>query len=319
MVKNDYKAKANEVYSMPTGVGDLKTRLENVDEVLSDHYFENYIDNSYNANLTASDPLSSENKNFKLLERMADYIIMSDEGKELNKQDKENRAITTEYLDKKINREHFSGFEQIGMNGKNDIPMNDENWKDPYMLSKTEINDNDIQHEAINEYQKLYNGIDNVGRFTKRYRDFIKHEVMSDMISVKNSVNQTPTKKNKGYAMSNSNPKSNNDFNFFDFTNPNTVKEMLSISNVNLNTQYNLYLATLDFRELVNRANLNEEELFLFNVLQQGYKFSQFQSEFGINEIHYRKVVRKNLINKIIALGETYDASDDKSIIFKRK
>lgn len=310
-----YKEKANQVYSMPTAVSDLDSRLDLINDVLEDGYFEDYVSNNYNPNLVASSPLSNDNPNFKLLERIADYIMMSDEGKELNKNDSDNRAITTEYLNKKIRREHVKGFEGVGTTHDKDIPLAYEPYKNQYDLSRVEVTDDDIkQNQALKEYKNIYDNIDNVDRFSKRYKDFIKHEIMSDMIAIKN--NDNVTKSNKGYAQKTL--YNNGDrYDFLDFTDPKTVKQMLYISNVNPTTQHNLYLATLDFRAIIDKIDLNQEELYLFNLLQSGISYVEMEREFGLDQIHYRKVVRKNLINKIVSYGETYDKNDSNSILFE--
>lgn len=317
----DYKRKADEVYSMPTSVGALEDRLENIKEVLSDGYFEKYTDESYNPNITANDNLSDSNKNFRLLERMADYIIMSDEGKELNKMDSENRALSTEYLNKKISREQFNDSSANATGASSTGNMFKEEYKNKYPLSKTVINDDDKKNDIIKEYQDIYDNIDNVERFTKRYKDYVKHEIMSDMISVKRSMNQIPTKTNNSSIEAFENVKNTGmySFDFFDFTDRKTVRAMLSVSEANLNTQYNLYLALLDFKYILNSIDLNDEERFMVDRLQKGFTVAQIVREVNGNYPHFSKTVMNHVIDKIVAVGETYDANDVKSIIFKEK
>lgn len=313
----NYKQKANQVWSMPTGVSGLSDRLDIIDDILEgDDYFVNYMSDNFSAVINSTDNLSDTNPTFKLLERMADYIIMSDEGKERNKEDKENRAITTEYLNKKINREHISGF--FDSNDENDTQLKQEAvayrpYKNTFNLSQTKISEEDLKRndslgQVLRDYQKLYDNIDEKEAYTKRYRDRIKHEVISDMMNAKRSFLKTPTKRNVNYGKSifhNNNDK----YSFFDFTDPSTIKVMLSID-ANPVTQYNLYLAKLDFEQLLKKIHFTEEEQQLIDYLRIGYTPASIQKDFGIPSQHTRRVVRKNIINKISGLGEKYDFAE---------
>lgn len=311
-----YKQKANQVWSMPTDVSKLDDRLDIIDDILEgDDYFVDYLSDNYSAVTSASDNLSDSNPTFKLLERIGDYIIMSDEGKALNKGDKQNRAITTEYLNKKIKREHINGFFDAVSDETSEMKQEAVNYspyKNQYKLSKMEIEDKDFERtdglgDILRDYKSIYDKIDEGGKHTKRYRDFIKHEVYSDMINAKISFLGTGKKSNRNYAR-NITHNNNDKYEFLDFTNHSTIKAMLSLE-VNPTTQYNLYIAQLDFNELLSKIDFTEEEQQLINYLKIGYTPAELQKEFGISSQHTRRVVRKNIINKISELGEKYDFS----------
>lgn len=320
----NYKQKANQVWSMPTGVSGLSDRLDIIDDILEgDDYFVNYMSDNFSAVINSTDNLSDTNPTFKLLERMADYIIMSDEGKERNKEDKENRAITTEYLNKKIKREHIDGFFDASGKGPNGTynNVNDKKeeafsynpYKDQYKLSKIDITEEDLKRKdnlgsILRDYKSIYDNIDNREGYTKRHKDYIKHEIYSDMVNAKKGLLGTLKKSNRGYneKMTHNN---GDKYNFLDFTNTSTIKAMLSID-ANPTTQYNLYLAKLDFEQLLKKIHFTEEEQQLIDYLRIGYTPASIQKDFGIPSQHTRRVVRKNIINKISGLGEKYDFAE---------
>lgn len=322
----NYKEKANEVYTMPSTDTTLEKRMANILDVLKDKYFEEYTDNNYNPNITASDNLSSDNKNFKLLERMADYLITSDEGRTLNKEDSENKAFLTESLNKKITREHVSGYidDSSGNGGGEEtyVPNTGLEYKNVYPSSSVKINEDDLTNPAIKELSDLYESIDNHEGYTKRHKDRMKYFVMADMIAIKKSANQIPEKCNKSTRIRSSKMLlESSAFNFLDFTNPDTVKAMIKMGSVPSlnNNNDDAYIAVMDFHNIVSRADLNDEEVFLFDRLQEGYTFADMERTFGVNAVHYRKYVQKNLINKIVAQGERYDSNDIESPIYKKE
>lgn len=318
--KIDFKTKANQVYSMPSLTVKLKDRLELVNNILDqDTYFVDYISDNYSGHVVGTGEIATDNKTFKLLERMADYILASEEGKELNKVDKENIAFANEYLMSKIRRESFTAPTASEPDFVKHETVSYKPYKDKTLLSTQEINEKDFEDEnlkdIIGDYMELFDKVDSVERFTKRHKDNLKHEIVSDMLTAKNSINNTPKKRNQDYrlrVLHNNNDK----YDFLDFTDRKTVIEMLSTT-ADQTTQYNLYLATLDFKRLIDRAGLTDEELNLYNLLQQGWTYAQMERELGLDNVHIRKVVRKNLVNKIINLGETYDQQDLKSYIFR--
>lgn len=85
----------------------LDDRLKIVDEILEDGLYEDYFDNRFKANITNSEGLSEENDVCKSLEKMANYLLNSDEVKKEKREDEFEYKFYSdeEAFQKAINRE----------------------------------------------------------------------------------------------------------------------------------------------------------------------------------------------------------------------
>lgn len=95
--------------------GSIDERMKISEEIVDTGFFEDYFDETFNANYNKNTPLSEDNNVCKLLERIGTYILMSDEEiEERKKSDKPHHPIG--YLISKMNRE--ASLESIATDGE---------------------------------------------------------------------------------------------------------------------------------------------------------------------------------------------------------
>jgi len=82
----------------------LSDRLDNVNKVLEeDDFFLDYFNSYYNPEISQDSALSEENNISQMLSSMADYLINSDESREMEKENKTEYVFTDKIYNKKEN------------------------------------------------------------------------------------------------------------------------------------------------------------------------------------------------------------------------
>lgn len=82
----------------------IKDRINNVEDFLADGFFETYFDEYYNPNINQNDALSDENSVSIALQKAADYLIQSEESREMSKSERNVYVFTVEDFNKKTKR-----------------------------------------------------------------------------------------------------------------------------------------------------------------------------------------------------------------------
>lgn len=312
-------------------VSDLETRKKNVEENLAyKDFFQTYFDEKYNPHLDQDSALSSENNICGMLERMADYLINSEESREMSKQEETAYVFVDEYMQKKIAREHTdikdhtiegkkNDFELVNIMDSEHVQIVKRPSKRNHILETSiSINKEDLLDESemgdiLRDYQLLLDKIDYEtfnSKGKKRKLSLQKFLVKNDMINVKKSY--------KGILPKASNVPSGQhqkDYDYFDFTDFRTVKAFLNIKG-DFYESHNLWLTRIDFDDLVDKAGLTQEEYFVLYQLLEGSRPVDIEKDYGIKATRVRRIIIKNISKKIIALGEHYDADDE--VIGKR-
>ncbi|WEA58283.1 hypothetical protein [Pediococcus pentosaceus] len=181
----------------------------------------------------------------------------------------------------------------------------------PMALPKQKITEVDLKEDSylggiLRDYQLMLDQIETKMRtMSKGYRMLSnhKHDVKDNMILAKNML--------RGVWGENCNPKypqPAKEYNFFDFTDENTVKELLSM-NKSFDENISLWMAVNDFENVVKKAGLKDYEFALFKALKAGYTPKDIEDLTRLNIFTTYKI-RLNIIKKVVAVGEHYDYAD---------
>lgn len=305
-------------------VSDLATRLQNVEDNLAyKDFFETYFNDKYNPHLNSESELASENNVCGMLERMADYLINSEESRQMSKEQETAYVFVDEYLQKKIKREHeetrdyhrddSGSSEMINLLDSDNVQVVKRPTKRNFVktssieITKDDLNREDEMGDILRDYNLLLKKIDydtmhSSGK--KRKLSLQKFLVKGDMIAVKKSylgilpvIKQTPS------------PVFNQGYEYFDFTDFKTVRSFLSVKG-DFYESHNLWLTRIDFDNLLEKADLTDEERLVAKALLEGWRPVDIQEDFGIDAVRVRRIVMKNITKKIISLGEYYDSDD---------
>jgi len=304
-------------------VSDLETRMKNVEENLAyKDFFETYFNDHYDPHLDSDSALSSDNNVCAMLERQADYLINSAESREMSRQDETAYVFVDEYMSKKIAREHLDvkEFSEDGSMSSVNIMDNDNvqivkrpDKKNHILISREEIKPSDLvgdgeMKDILRDYQLLLDTIDEKTQKTsgqKRKLSLQKFLVKGDMIDVKHSYEGVLPR-----------PKSTVEHNmfehkydYFDFSDFRTVRAFLTV-NGDFYESHNLWLARIDFNNLLVKAGLTEEEALVAYCLEQGYTPKEIQEDYGIDSYRVRRTVMNNIAKKVVKLGDDYDCED---------
>lgn len=297
--------KFRQVFQVDRKKTKIKDRLDEVNEIIeADDFFTDYFDNIYNSHITESSALSENNNVCQMLSNMADYLMMSDESKEMNRQEDVTYVFSEKDLEKKMRREDFDMVKQVEIVSK-------PNKKNDYTLPKQKITKSDLKEDSylggvLRDYQLLLDTIElKMHTMSQGYRMLSnhKHDVKDNMILAKNML--------RGVWGENCNPKypqPAKEYDFFDFTDRNTVKELLSM-NKSFDDNISLWMTVCDFEKVVEKANLEDYEWALFKLLKNGFTPKDIEDLTTINTyVIYN--IRTQIVKKVVSVGEHYDYED---------
>lgn len=322
---NDTKTINKELYklnNLDRSVTSIEDRLNEVNDKLnSTDLYVNYFDNQYNPNLTGDMPLSENLQVCKSLEKMANYLLMSDESKQMDKDEKNNYVIhkDRDKFIKKLNREN-SDF----MDDENVIHFlikqrNDYKSK-TQKITSYDINKNTETGRVLREYNNFLNNINKALKEEPDSRWFMfsraKHQINNDMIYVKNMLDGVWGENIKPISV----PKKT-DYYFIDFTDYKTVKYLIKMEQPSFEFDQELWLVWIEFNDVVKKANLTEEEYFVFYLLQKQWNIKEISEYLNIDYDRVKRTVINNIVKKIIKVGDKYSATNliDKYRILNKK
>lgn len=324
----------------------LEDRKENINQILENtDFYEEYFDNYYKASINSNESLSSEVNVCSSLERMANYLLNSDEVKEQEKLDNKKNDYTyhtnKKYFQKKIDREASLGqiMELENEEYENNVIHHLKKPEKNYKLKKRQTPDlKGIRVSKVNSEENVIwvKGIIN------QYQSFIDH-ITEKLISKECSANRywlTKTKGNLtddivmtkncllGFWGEKRNPTNETrkpNLDVFDFTNIEHVlgtdltyidkkgKEtkikvngLMYFKPKELDPEDDFTFVLYDFNETVKQANLTEREKQVLDHLRNGLRIVDIEREMSIS----RSTVRHDITimsKKIIKVGNKYD------------
>lgn len=297
----------------------LQDRLDEVNSKLEPgNIFEDYFDTYYNPNLTKNMDLSENDIACKSLEKMADYLLLSDESKQMDRSSKNEYMIhkDRQKFIKKINRESFSSENGNVVDNENTLHYLVKQ-KNDYILKHQKITDEDLKKNT------------ETARVLREYDNFLKHinekllekpdskwfmysrakaQVRDDMVNVKNmldgvwgqNISPTPSHVEQRYDV-------------IDFTDYETVEFFLSVSEPEFVDNIETWLIWLEFNSTMNKANLTNEEKCVAYLLGKHWNIKEISDFLEIDYNRVRRTVVSNVIKKIIKVGNKYDSFDLKN------
>lgn len=314
---------AGEVFYNVRGLDKTKTsfddRLEVVDKFLEDTpFFEEYFDSQFNCHLNAGSELSSKNNVCNMIEIMADYLLMSDESKELSKQEETAYVFTDEYLEKKIKREMFDVPSEKGMvnivDNSNIQIVKRPNKRNHIInqgiqITKKDLSEDSFLGQVLRDYNSLletikYNTEHKIGN--KRKLSYHQHAVSGDMIEAKASL-----KGIWGGSMGAPSANFQKPFDYFDFEDADTLKSLLQVKG-DFFESYSLWLTCMELQMVLDKIELTSDEQVVRTLLYGGYNIIDIQDTTGINAYRIRRTIIPNIIKKIQKQHIKYDAEDKK-------
>lgn len=274
------------------------------------NFFENYIDKHYKDKLSGNDELSTEHDVFKTLESMANYILGSDEGRELRKNDKQKYKF---YMDENEFRLRTQK-EQLFENVANDNDIKTENVihfllntkSENYRLSsnvsvtKKDISNDDYCGQILREYDTLLQHINkeikNPTQNGKRYiLTKTKRNILNDMLTTKTYF--------KGLIKFKHMSKDSCviDWDCFDWTNRNHIRELIYVQK-EFNPENDLSFILVDLDNLLKKmkfkGHFTKAEKKVLNLIRQGYKNNEIADELKVRRTYVSNTI-SNVVKKI--------------------
>lgn len=316
--------KLYELNDLDRSVSSLEDRLNEVNEKLdSTDFYVDYFGNQYNPNLTGDMALSEDIPVCKSLEKMANYLLLSDESKQMDKDErkKDNYVIHKDRnkFMKKLNDEN-SGF----MDDENIVHflIKQRNDYKPKIQKITayDINKNTETGRVLREYNNFLNHIDEALKKGPDSRWFMfsraKYQVKDDMLYVKKMLDGIWGENIKPISA----PKKT-DYYFIDFTDYKTVKYLIKMDRPDFEFDQELWIVWLEFNDVVRKANLTQEEYSVFYLLQKQWNIKEISEYLNIDYDRVKRTVINNIVKKIIKVGDKYSATNlvDKYKILNKK
>lgn len=322
---NDSKTINEKLYKLndlDRSVSSLEDRLKEVNEKLdSTDLYVNYFENQYNPNLTGDMALSEDIPVCKSLEKMANYLLMSNESKQMDKDERNNYVIhkDRDKFMKKLNRENsdFMDDENIVhflIKQRNDYKPKTQK------ITAYDINKDTETGRVLREYNNFLININKALQEKPDSRWFMfsraKSQVKNDMLYVKKMLDGIWGENIKPISV----PKKT-DYYFIDFTDYKTVEYLIKMEQPDFDFNQELWLVWLEFNDVVKKANLTEEEYFVFYLLQKQWNIKEISEYLNINYDRVKRTVINNIVKKIIKVGDKYSATNliDKYRILNKK
>lgn len=303
----------------------LEERLENIQHLLDAsidknglNFFENYILKHYKDKLNSSDELSEKHEVFKTLEKMANYLLGSEESREQRKQEKQQYKFYVDETEFRLRTNKEQLFENVASD--NDISSeniihfllskNNENYKTASTISVTakDIHSDGLCGEVLSQYNELLAHVDKQIKNPddeykgKRYiLTKAKRDLLDDMVIAKTQL--------KGIIKPKHVLKDSTEINWdsFSWGNRAHVKELLTVQ-TKFHPENDLSFILLDLEMLVDSMiknnKLSKSEIKVYKMLRQGMKNNEIADELQVRRTYVSNtiaVVTKKVCNAAIA------------------
>lgn len=308
-------------------IDNLEERKEHLGDLMDDnHFFEEYFDSHYNPHVTTSGSLSEDDVVCTTLENMATYLLNSSDVIDEDKQN-DNKYIIHKNKQRflqKLKRESVT----VSSNGQPVNLVDEEN------VVHFLVKDNNTKKLKKQHIKKSDINKDNeTGRVLREYNDFLKYidihlkgipdgrrylfsraksQVKDDMVYVKNMLDGV-----WGFNI-NGQESTNPDYDIFDFTNEETIKEMIKMPEPDFETNIDLWITWHEFMMMVDKLKFSDDEKIVFHLLQNQWSMIDISRQTGIDYDRMKRTIMNDIVRKIKKVGNKYDANDS-SIALKIK
>lgn len=314
----------------------LEERKEVVEGILNGTEFYNeYFSEHFKGSINTTDHLSSEINVCKSLERMANYLLNSDEIKAEEDAEKVKYIFHTDekYFQSKLDRERSVesltkvSEEYSAENIIHFLKKADPSYKD----SKTQtINSNDLNREGfvgevLQSYYSFYEYLSEElkNKDTKHNRYLLtkaKGSVLQDMIYSKDHLLGV-----WGYDLKNFLESTESNLDVFDFTNEEHLrgKKITFVNNNGVETTIeakgllffkndfeptnDMSYILLDLDNTIKKAGLTKEENFVLYGVRNGLSQEEIAEQLNTYQKRISRLI-DSIVKKVVSVGDKYDA-----------
>lgn len=312
-----------------------KTKLEDRKKVVEDilngtTFYEEYFDNYFKASINTTDYLSHETNICKSLDRMATYLLTSDEIKEEEDAEKTQYVFyaNPKYFQKKINRESSLGDVVSTHNEEHEVNIIHflKSEEPNHKKSKTQkITSEDLEREdevgrILNEYHSFSEYVSNElknpdTKFNRYLLTKIKGQLENDMIYTKDHLLGV-----WGYKLKSFSESTEYDVDVFDFTNElhlkgdviktesgkGLVAKGLMFFKPDFDPNNDFSFILMDLENTIAKAGLTEEEQYILNETRNGATQEEIAEDLGTYHVKISRTLDR-IARKIAAVGNKYD------------
>ena len=320
----NFKNKLNNV-SLSDLYGEMKynktsldDRLEVVNNICNTGYFEEYFDNVYDPHPIKTGEMSEDDNVCIFLERMGDYLLLSDEEKQYRKENDVGVFPSRSHLDKKSDREIKFSEILSDCPELNDIILHNMSNKDVNLNANTKLTQEDFERgdnlsDILNSYLSIYNNIhhSNTNNFKKSK---LKSDILKDMIAAKEYHTGC------SYEFNNLNGEISIDETILDLPLTKEVLDgimievneqgrkkkvhgLLQKDYVGLDSNNPITYLMHDVEAAIKAAGLTDREQEILNYVRLGYKHTEIADKLGVSRQYINKTYKK-ILNKIEGVGK---------------
>lgn len=292
--------KYGEIGRLDRKDGKLSDRLDNVNQILEeDDFFLDYFDSYYTPEISQDSALSEENNISQMLSSMADYLINSDESREMEKENKTEYVFTEDVFDRK-NKRHQASTEGKEVD-ENKIQYVGEKPKvlkfknDSTVVMKKDMNHKNDMSRILIDYSKLITQINKKienGSISRQKGSSMKSTVLDDMKMVKESYLGVLPRSKKvphGYYLK---PVPE-----FDYSNIKMLRRIMSTMPVRLEDNYESWENSFDYNWVIRHVGLTEGELIIAIFRPLGWTNKELIEDFNLYPDGYNIKNDKDLAN----------------------
>lgn len=301
-------------------IDNYKERKDHLDELLEDnHFFEEYFDSHYNPNINTSGGLSEDDIVCTTLENMATYLLNSSDVIEDDKKN-DNKYVIHKNKNRflqKLNRENVT----VSSNGVATNLVDEENVvhflvKDSnnkklkkQLIKRSDLTKDSETSRVLNEYNDFLIHIDKHLKDKPDGRRYLfsraKAQVKDDMVYTKDALDGV-----WGYNI-NGQESSCPDYDIFDFTNENTIREMIKMAEPDFETNIDLWLTWHEFKIMIDKLNWSDDERVVLRMLRKQWSMIDISRYTDIDYDRLKRTIMNDIIRKIKKVGNKYDANDE--------
>jgi hypothetical protein len=277
-------------------------RLKEVNEYFKYYTpYHEYIDEKFNVHPKQSDALSHDDKTCKELESIANYLLYS--GESNNKKDVEYNFYTERQLKEKLNKD--ASYEEVieGLyNNTDDVNtinfiLENKNYK---KAIEQKIFKSDMDIPVIKKYEdyKLMllmklNGLRNTNHDKALQRKIVKQikSIKTDQIICKDAIKGTI------YFKSPLHDSTCIDYDQFDFLEHKHVKQLLNCTNNNVMNDLGCLVSDINY--ILDKLNLNVEELQILNLSRHNKTQQQIADKANCTQPYVNKILTR-IASKVV-------------------
>ncbi|AJO60830.1 MULTISPECIES: hypothetical protein [Bacillus] len=310
----------------------LEERKKVVEEILNEtNFYSEYFDGYFKTGITTKDFLSHQNNVCKSLDRMATYLLTSDEIKKEEEQEKTEYIFYSDerYFQKKVEKEQ--SIESLTNSDSNDFSENvihflkkEERNKillRPQSITASDLERDDWLGEILRSYKPFYDFVTQKLKNKEGNRFIlsrIKGQLQHDMIYSKDTLLGV-----FGYNLKYFSQSTEYDIDVFDFTNPLHLKGDVveTESGKTISAKGLLFLKPdfdpnddfsfilLDLKSTIEKAKLTDFEKEVLRQTQNGLTQEEIAANFNTYQMKISRTIDR-IVKKVAAVGDKYDSEE---------